>query len=86
MNRYSVHNQILCCISSSFVIQESVPVPNFEFPREEWHEDELREGHHEGDYCHVDADLGYPKLELRPEKPNMSTFWRTVEIHFQLRA
>ena len=50
-----------------------VPVPNFEPPREDWHEDAERKGHHEGDYGHVDADLRYPKLELLPEKPNTFT-------------
>ena len=45
----------------------ALPVSDFELSREERHHDEQREGHHEGDYGHVDAYLGHLQLELLPK-------------------
>ena len=73
-------NYDLSCFQRGFII----PVTNFHLPREEWHEDEEGEGHHEGDDSHVDSDLAHRQLELLSKMIKEGPF--TYDMVFSFRA
>ena len=71
-------NYDLSCFQRGFII----PVTNFHLPREEWHEDEEGEGHHEGDDSHVDSDLAHRQLELLSKMIKEGPFTYDMFFHF----